>query len=146
MSEDNRGIVKLWSEMKAEVSEERAIGHPPGFHKSEEARSLCWGCSHPERLAPKPGDEDLARKLIAEGWLSTSNKYSTVARSTVPPASEAIIFSADVPAWLRGEVLEAYVRATRSGLRLGNGRDGVEHMQLTVAQFRAFKRLGGGCA
>jgi hypothetical protein len=118
--------------------------HPPGFHRDAAAQARCWGCSDPSKLQPTEADLEKARKLIVKGWMSTSNKYRSVARVLVPPPMEAITFSADVPRWLQKHVLEAYVQWTAHGARCE--RDKVEHLELTVGEFRAFKVLGGRMA
>lgn len=118
--------------------------HPPNFHKDEEARQRCYGCSHPEMLESSPEDIERAKALIADGYRSTSNKYQMVARALVPRAEQAITFAADVPEWLRKATLDFYERWTEWGMR-GN-YERIEHLELPLGVFRAFKKLGGRMA
>lgn len=130
--------------MPADLSALFRKGHPEGYHKSEEARERCWGCSHPEMLEISAEDEAFARDLIAKGYKSTSNKYCSVARVWVPPFEEAIKFHDEVPEWLRGWMRRAYEQWVDYGMRCE--REQVEHLELTPTQFRAFKKLGGHTA
>ena len=122
--------------------------HPPGFHKDEDAKERCYGCSHPEMLEVSPEDEALAKQLVAEGWFSTSNKYRHIARANLPPVDKAMTFSEFVPVWLRKEVERAYDSWTKWGLRVHSSYpdSGIESRELTTAQFKAFKKAGGQSA
>lgn len=111
----------------------------------EAARERFWSPRlHPEKIVSSEADEARARSLIAEGYFSTSNKYRMVARVNVPPAAEAFTFAPGVPKWLREEVKSRYEDWVRWGMRVH--REGVDHLQLTVGEFLAFKRLGGRSA
>lgn len=119
--------------------------HPLDFHKTEESRSRCWGCSHPEMLESSDEDVKEAAALIAAGFVQTSNKYYGVAKVHAPPFAQAVTFADGVPQWLREEMQRAYeMQVTRWGARSNN--KGVEHRELRPGIFFAFKRLGGGVA
>lgn len=122
--------------------------HPDGFHKDDEAKARCWGCSHPEKLVWSVEDEALAQRLIAEGWLSTSNRYCHIARACLPPAEVALTLATGLPEWLAEEMRREYKKWTRRGLRVHGDREGsgIESMTLTPAQYRAFRHLGGQSA
>jgi hypothetical protein len=119
--------------------------HPPGFHKNPEAQARCWGCNNDPRLELTEADMERARKLIADGFVSTSNRYRTVSKVHTPPFDEAMTFAAGVPAWLREEIHRAYEEQTKRWGARGN-KEGVEHIELTSSEFRAFKLLGGPTA
>lgn len=113
--------------------------HPEGYHKDEDAKERCWGCSHPEKLEVTSADRERAKQLVAEGWLQISRKFCTVARLVVPAFEDAVYFGADVPEWLREHVKSAYVQWSRFG-----AADHGQRIVLTPGEFRAFKELGGG--
>lgn len=115
--------------------------HPANYHKDDEARERCWACSHPERLEYTEADAARARQLIADGFLSISNKYRRVERIRVPPFEVAITFSDAVPTWLREKLRVWY----RMGVEGGWTRQHLgEVLELSPGEFRAFKILGGG--
>lgn len=117
------------------------MSHPDGFHKSPGARARCYSCSAPEKLIASEEDKALARRLLDEGYLSTSNKYRTVSRANVPPFEQAITFSADVPRWMVEQMKHSYESWERWGARVHG-----EHVVLTAAQFLEFRRIGGQSA
>lgn len=118
--------------------------HEKGYHKTEEARLRCWGCNHPEKLQFTTADQERAKQLIADGWLSTSSKHRQISRAHLPRVEAAIVFASGVPAWLRSQMRRAYEIEIRSALRMS--REEIEHAELTVGEFQAFKHLGGGSA
>jgi len=120
--------------------------HPDGYHKTELARQRCYGCSAPDKLTASEEDLALVRSLIAQGYLSTSNRYRTVCKLNLPAFEEIFIFTGDdVPAWFRTELRDWFRRERGGWTRVHSERHG-DVKTLTVAQFNAFKRLGGRSA
>lgn len=99
-----------------------------------------------EELAPSDEDMEAARVLIAEGWHSTSNKYRTVARfvDPIPPIEDML--RPEALDTLHGRRLAEWWRFNRHSSDLRTHRDGVEHRNLSIPLFRAFKKLGGSMA
>lgn len=98
----------------------------------------------PEELVLSPEDIELGEQLVREGWQSVSNKYRTVRRwiRTLETLDELI------PQDLKC-LPEAkwYIRLKlRPNLREHSLRDLMEERVLTIRQFKAFKRAGGGSA
>lgn len=114
--------------------------HADGFHKNEETKARCWGCSHPEMFASTVDDETFARKLVEDGFYQTSNKYRGVARMLVPKFEDALTVYPEVPEWLHQELKRWRERGIRGGFP-GASRESEEHLELTPGQFFAFKRL-----
>lgn len=121
--------------------------HPDGFHHSEEAKARCWGCSHTENLDISAEDEAYAKQLIADGWLSTSNKYRTVARiEDGLTLEDCIRFTDKASLKVRVALEDAWNQHRRWLLRVHGPNDNVAEKELTVGQFRAFKKFGGDTA
>lgn len=113
-------------------------------HKSAEAMERCWGCSHPDVLKSTDADEVRARQLLAAGYKQVSAKYRRLARLHVPPF-ESVTFAPDVPEWLRAEFHRHWDYLTQFGYHQASRvSDHAETIELTVGEFRAFKKLGGG--
>lgn len=72
---------------------------------------------------PTPEQLELGRKLVTEGWYQTSNKHRHISR--FPPGWHPVKKRILGDQWLRC-----------------NPR--AEHMELTIDEFAAFKRAGGG--
>lgn len=92
-------------------------------------------------------DEDLvlARELIEQGYLSTSNKYRQVSRLRTPLTGKDIV-RPELHDTLAGRTLiERWDRALSRDVLRGHDPE-VEHRELTIGQFRAFKQLGGQTA
>jgi len=120
--------------------------HPPGYHKTELAKQRCFACSAPEKLVPSEEDLTLVRALIAQGYLSTSNKYRHVCKLNAPPFDQLFHFEGDdVPGWLRDELRDWYERSRGHWTRMHGARHG-DQRTLTVAQYAAFRQLGGRSA
>lgn len=120
----------------------------------------------PEELEPGAEDLELAARLVEEGYLSISRKYRMVARLTdkVPTAKDIIRpemldtpIGREMAKWWEGH--QCYLlRMVASGaggdgcMTLPHTRerisivDLVEVRELTIKQFRAFKKLGGESA
>ena len=110
----------------------------------------------------EPTDEDVlfARKLVCEGWHSTSGKFRRIARFKLPAEliGKVDLLDDGLPRGkhmlhpdLAGTALGAYFirlwNDRRHTLELrGNESDLVEKMELTVRQWVAFKRNGGPTA
>lgn len=95
----------------------------------------------------EPTEEDLAlaRDLIAQGYLSTSNKFRTVSRLRAPLTGKDIV-RPELHDTLAGRTLiERWDRAWSRAVLRSHDPD-VEHRELTIGQFRAFKQLGGESA
>lgn len=100
----------------------------------------------PEELEPGEEDIEYARKLIAEGWKSTSNKYRSVAKRRIPLTGKDIVR----PEMWETEEGKRLIQNWDNGwagfyLRSPNHPD-IEHIELSVKQYRAFKKLGGETA
>lgn len=110
--------------------------HPEGFHKSEEARERCYGCSHPEMLEFTSEDVAQAEQLLADGWIAVSNKYRHIAKVDLPPFEQAVWFSANTPSWVIDRMRVAY----RYLLDDYGPRYHGQTQTLTPGVYRAFKR------
>ena len=105
----------------------------------------------PEQLAPGPGDLELAQQLVDDEWRSISTRYRRVARLVNCPEAEDVIRPEyhDHPA--AKELISQWRFHKWHLLRLlasGNegAREYAEVRELTIKQFRAFKKLGGQMA
>lgn len=114
--------------------------HPNGYHKSEQAKSRCWSCSYPENLEPTEEHYAEARQLAADGWLSVSNKYRTVARMKIPSVKE-LLQSQFHGTWLEEEMRGLLQREERFWVRMRG-----EQRELSPQVFYAFKKIGGQSA
>lgn len=120
--------------------------HPPDFHKDDEARSRCYGCSHPELLEPTDDDVEYVKKLIAEGYHSCSNKGRHVGivltneGNPLPPFERTITVSPEMPDWFVEKLRDWYENNRRNG---GWVRMHGQKLTLSAAQYIAFKRAGG---
>ena len=91
--------------------------------------------------------EDSARALIADGWFQVSRKYRTVARLPEgKTGKEALLESSrrsvpDAPRWVaclsERDAADYWGRVHARAASLW--------LELDVATFAAFRRLGGGC-
>jgi hypothetical protein len=108
----------------------------------------------PEEIEPDAADVELGKRLVAEGWKSISTKYRRVARwvREAPPLLEIVD-----PVWRSHPAILAAAKACdyarNWGLRdAGNPfvqkeqSPDVETRELTIRQWRAFKRAGGQIA
>ena len=100
----------------------------------------------PEEIEPSDEDVEEAKRLIQEGWHSTSNKFRAIARFTEPVPRASEMFSPEVLATHHGKRLQEMWDRNRHSTDLRTNAAGVEHRQLTVRLFRAFKKLGGQMA
>lgn len=112
---------------------------------------LGQGCRAYADAALQPSDEDLefGRRLVLEGWWSTSRRYCTIARWKEPVPTHAQIEEAltALAGAFQGhrlaEILRKHElykiehRATRDGDQ--------EEAVITPTQMLAFKRAGGEC-
>lgn len=114
--------------------------HPNGYHKSDVAKQRCWSCSHPENLMPTPEHMAEARRLVAEGWLSTSNRYRHLSRYKWPKLDEVI-----QPQW-KDTILEQELRAFMESHHSYMVRVHGEHLEVSPQVFYAFKSIGGRSA
>lgn len=109
--------------------------HPDDYHESESARARCWECSHHELLEWTEAELIEARRLHAEGWIPTSNRYCGVSRIDLPPFREAVLLSRALPAWAARALRDAY-----DGLRGEVGaRSYGEHQAIAPSVYRALK-------
>jgi hypothetical protein len=105
----------------------------------------------PEEVEPGPKELELAKQLLAEGWLSVSTKRRRVARLTDKWLTAEKMIIPEVLDTELGQVMQQLWRweGRRILRRVASGRRDeqyIEERTLTVKQFRAFKRLGGDCA
>ncbi len=98
----------------------------------------------PEELTPSTEDAALGSQLVAEGWLSTSNKYHRIAR--LLPGFEAVdLIKAEMIDTPAGQALaELWERDRR--FRVRSDEPFVEHRALTLRQYIAFRAAGGHSA
>lgn len=97
-----------------------------------------------EEMRPGPEDEELGRRLVADGWLSTSTKFRRVGRVLPGHSAEDL---------LRPEVLDTpagrhFADLWRRELRfvVRSSEPFVEHLELTFKQYAAFRAAGGQTA
>lgn len=114
--------------------------HPPGYHKDEDAKERCWGCSHPELLEVSDADWVEAQRLIDEGWQQTSRKYRGVARVVLPPFEEAVKIAEGVPAWVLAEMKRSY-EYLKSSMLSRQDLPEVVHLTLPIGVFSAFSKI-----
>lgn len=115
-------------------------GHPPGYHKSEEARARCWGCSHPEKLEVTKADEAEALELYRAGFRPVSNKSCMVARANLPSFDNAVN-TLEMPRWFADRLRYMYENAI--DLARVSDNPEIEKRVLKLGVYRAIKRLGG---
>jgi hypothetical protein len=87
----------------------------------------------------------MAKKLVAEGWLSTSNKWRYVSRFKHKMTGKDLV---SPELWDTDEgklVIDMWDRSwSNHCLRMGG--ENVETLELTTQQYKAFKRNGGTSA
>jgi len=99
-----------------------------------------------EELQPTERDYRDARELLQKGWYSTSNKHRTIARFTEPvPKIEAMV-SPEVLATNHGQRLKRMWDQMYHAHDLRTSINGVQHKELPVKVYKAFKSLGGQSA
>lgn len=107
-----------------------------------------------EELEPAEKDIATAQALIDEGWLSVSTRHRLVAKATdAMPTAEQLIRPEMFPTEFGGKLAEMWhyerihlLRMLASGNTVGKDRGLVESKELTLREFRAFKKLGGSSA
>lgn len=85
-------------------------------------------------------EEGEARRLIANGWLSTSNKFLTISKFEWPKIDDIL-----QPKW-KGTHIEEELDLFLRGQRRFWARTRGETRTLSASLFRAFKKLGGESA
>lgn len=111
----------------------------------------------PDEYEPEERDIEYAKQLVAEGWHSTSNKYRLVARFKLPegytdltqcglPRGKYMLHPDLMGTPLGGYLIRLWDDRRHSLELRGHDDDLVEHKELTVRQFLAFKRHGGPSA
>jgi hypothetical protein len=100
----------------------------------------------PEELEPSPEDLLEAEQLVKEGWHSVSAKFRGIARFREPVPRIEDLVSVEVLATNHGKRLaERWSKWSHTwDLRTNNA--GVEHRDLSVKLYRAFRMKGGQSA
>ncbi len=125
---------------------DEAVRELLALHKSDNqcTHPNCYGepCKMltPAELEPSPEDIALAQQLLDEGWLQTSAKYRTVARL---PADFPKAINVIRPEWIGTEHGVKFTHWWNSHRRMAHRSQEAITRELTVKQFRAFKKLGG---
>lgn len=102
----------------------------------------CLACNGSGALDSTPEIRALAAQLVKEGWKQVSAKYRRIARAVLPSFDESVTLAPGVPDWLRKRLQQAYHSSMIYALR--DGGDGIEQRELSPAEFRAYKKAGGG--
>jgi len=98
----------------------------------------------PDELEPEEEDLIDAAHWIAEGWHSTSVKYRNISKFKEPVPKIEDMVSPEVLATFHGRRLkDRWERNHSSDLR---SCEGIDNLELTVKQYKAFKKLGGPTA
>ncbi len=91
--------------------------------------------------------EEMAARLVREGWRSTSNKYFHIARWTHPVPKAADILTPEQMMLPHGARMARMWDEYRSHYHDLRGTDKeAEHCVLTEEQFKAFRKAGGQSA
>lgn len=98
-----------------------------------------------EEMKPGPEDEVLAEQLVAEGWLSVSNKYMTVARHVGIPTGRDLVRPELQDTSAGRWMMDLWDHTWRNHM-LRMGGEGVETRTLTRTQYAAFRAAGGKTA
>lgn len=108
---------------------------PNANKHTPEAKSRCFGCSHPELLASSEEEEAEAQRLYRQGYKCVSNKYHRVQLRVASGAS----FQVEGPnAPDVASVLSAFTPAIEEEWRR---RFGPEPEEVSAGVYRALKRL-----
>ena len=103
-----------------------------------------------EELEPTPEDTLLAMELINGGWMSVSTKHRRLAKLKPSwPLAEELIRPEMADTKAGGQLAELWHWNRLHMLRrFASGKDSeyVEVKELTLKQFRAFKRMNGASA
>lgn len=94
-----------------------------------------------EELKPEAADHELAKQLVAEGWLQTSAKYRMIRRWVhAPPKIEDMIKEEWARSWWADRLVEHYKSLFGGDLELRCAPlHMVETRTLSMREFRAFK-------
>ena len=96
-------------------------------------------------MTPDPEDLAFGQKLVSDGWLSTSNKFRSVARHVAVPTGKDLVRPELHDTEAGRQMILLWDRTWRN-LALRCGHEGVARQELTVKQYRAFRLAGGGTA
>lgn len=100
-----------------------------------------------EELQPTDEQLDLGRRLVAEGWLSTSNKYRHIRRWAGNPRAEIrALISPELRNSPAARWILAQINERQPWLRTDDRYFPVEERVLTVREYRAFRLAGGQSA
>lgn len=100
----------------------------------------------PEELEPSPEDLLEAEQLVKDGWRSVSAKFRGIARFTEPVPRIEDMVSAEVLATNHGKRLAERWSKWSHTWDLRTNDAGVEHRDLSVKLYRAFRMKGGQSA
>jgi hypothetical protein len=93
-----------------------------------------------EELTPELADTETAQRLIAEGWITTSNKYRHARRWKVPPPTLEDIVRPEYHGTYFAERLRRFFDMNDLELRVAPS-DMVEERTLSVRELRAYKAI-----
>lgn len=110
---------------------------------------ICGKCLGSGKVAPAfvitEEDLELAKKLVAEGWRSTSNRFHMIAR--IPPGMTLLeALEKYAPTLYRDTLQRVLEQCTSQFLRCYSSQVEGCHQELTLSQYKAFRQAGGSSA